>query len=190
MSQYSDILKKCEKAWSCPDLMTSVNSVGGRKIPFSSPSLNWATYGGVPRAAITEFYGVPGGGKSSSAIDICKNAIDIFKREFTDEIVSLQEKVANGKKEYKSQLQDLNDRGPKKVLYVDLEHSFDKKWAATLGILYSDIDVMQPPDVAAEQILQSIEDIVCTGEVGLIVLDSIPSLVSQRNWIRNMVKLL
>lgn len=180
MSQYSDILKKCEKAWDCPELMTSVNSVGGRKIPFSSPSLNWATYGGVPRAALSEFYGNPGAGKSTTAIDICKNAIQLFTKEFSEEVASLQEKIANGKKEYKSKLQDLNDRGPKKVLYVDLEHSFDRKWAATLGILNSDIDVMQPPDVAAEQILQSVQDIISTGEVGLIVLDSIPSLVSQK----------
>ena len=180
MSSYADIIKKCEKAWACPDLMTSVNKVGGRKIPFSSPSLNWATYGGVPRAALTEFYGVPGGGKTTTAIDMCKNALQLFNQEFTEEVAELQEKVASGKKEYKSQLSDLNDRGPKKILYVDLEHSFDKSWANILGITHTDIGVMQPPDVSAEQILQSIQDIICTGEVGLIVLDSIPSLVSQK----------
>ncbi len=180
MSQYSDIIKKCEKSWACPDLMTSVNKVGGRKIPFSSPSLNWATYGGVPRAALTEFYGPPGAGKSTSAIDICKSAITLFASEYAEEISALQEKISSGKKEYKTQLSDLTDRGPKKVLYVDLEHSFDRKWAATLGILNSEIDVMQPPDVAAESILQGVQDIICTGEVGLIVLDSIPSLVSQK----------
>lgn len=179
MSDYADIIKKCEKEWACPDLMESVNKNGGKKIPFSSPSLNWATYGGVPRAALTEFYGQPGGGKSSSAIDICKNALDIFNAEFSEEVMKLQEEVAKGKKDKKAELQDLNERGPKKVLYIDLEHSFDKKWATTLGITNKAIAVMQPPDVPAESILQKIKELISTGEVGIIVLDSIPSLVTK-----------
>lgn len=179
MADYAEIIKKCAKDWGCPDLMESVNKTGGKKIPFSSPSLNWATYGGIPRAAITEFYGVPSGGKSTSAMDICKNALEIFNTEFSEDMMRLQADIAEGKKEAKVQLQDLNDRGPKKILYIDLEHSFNKKWAATLGITNKAIEIMQPPDVAAESILQSVEDLICTGEVGLIVLDSIPSLVPQ-----------
>lgn len=179
MGEYAEIISKCAKDWGCPELMESVNKTGGKKIPFSSPSLNYITYGGIPRGALTVFYGVPGGGKSSSAIDVGKNALDIFLTEYSEEVMRLQEQVSAGKKEAKAQLQDLKDRGPKKVLYVDLEHSFDRKWATTLGITNKDIGVMQPPDVAAEKILQSVEDLVATGEVGYIVLDSIPSLVPQ-----------
>lgn len=177
MSEYAEIIKKCAKDWGCPDLMESVNKTGGKKIPFSSPSLNYATYGGVPRAALTEFYGVPGGGKTTTTIDLCKNALDIFLTEYSEEVMKLEEDAASGKKEAKVALQDLRDRGPKKVLYIDLEHSFDRKWAATLGITNKDIGVMQPPDIAAEKILSSVEDLITTGEVGLLVLDSIPSLV-------------
>ena len=176
MSSYADIIKKCQKEWDCPDLMEIGNA--GKKIPFSSPSLNWATYGGIPRNAITEFHGVYGGGKSTSALDICKNAIDLFNTEYEEEIMSLQNMISEGKKEYKSQLQDLLDRGPKKVLYLDLEHSFDKKWANTLGIS-EELEIMQPPNVPAEQILQKVQEIVESGEMGLIVLDSIPSLVTE-----------
>ena len=179
MSMYSEIIKKCEKDWACPELMESVNKTGGKKIPFSSPSLNYITYGGIPRGALSVFYGVPGGGKSSTAIDVGKNALDIFLTEYSEEIMKLQDEVAEGKKEAKVALQDLKDRGPKKVLYVDLEHSFDRKWAATLGITNKDIGVMQPPNVAGEKILQSVEELIATGEVGFIVLDSIPSLVPQ-----------
>lgn len=178
MSTYAEIIKKCKKDWNCPNLMDSVNSGVGKKIPFSSPSLNWATYGGIPRNAMTEFYGVPGGGKSTSAIDICKNAIDLFNSEYEEEVISLQTKISEGKKEYKSDLTDLLDRGPKKVLYIDLEHSFDRKWATTLGITNKEIEIMQPPDIPAEQILQKVQEIVESGEIGLIVLDSIPSLVT------------
>lgn len=179
MSEYAEIIKKCAKDWGCPDLMESVNKIGGKKIPFSSPSLNYITYGGIPRAALTVFYGVPGGGKSSTAIDLCKNALDIFLSEYSEEVMKLEAEAASGKKEAKAALQDLRDKGPKRVLYIDLEHSFDRKWAATLGITNKDIGVMQPPDVAGEKILQSIEDLIATGEVGFIVLDSIPSLIPQ-----------
>lgn len=179
MASFEDIIKKCSKEWACPELMDSVNKVSGRKIPFSSPSLNWATYGGVPRNALTEFYGVPGGGKTTSAIDICKNALDIFLEEYNEEVANLEQKIADGKKEYKVALSDLKDRGPKKILYVDLEHSFDKKWASTLGITNKAIEIMQPPNVAAEKIIQSVQEIIESNEVGLIVLDSIPSLVTQ-----------
>lgn len=179
MATFSDIIKKCEKEWACPDLMESVNRASGRKIPFSSPSLNYATYGGVPRNAITELYGVPGGGKSSTAVDLCKNALTIFNEEYEREIQELEEKVAEGKKEYKVQLSDLRDRGPKKVLYIDLEHSFDRNWARKLGITNKAIEIMQPPDVAAEQILQKVQEIIETNEAGFIVLDSIPSLTTQ-----------
>ena len=182
---YADIIKKCAKDWGCPELMESVNKVGGKKIPFSSPSLNYITYGGVPRAALSVFYGVPGGGKTTTTIDLCKNALDIFLSEYSEEVMKLEALVAEGKKEAKANLQDLKDRGPKKVLYVDLEHSFDKKWAATLGITNKDIGVMQPPNVSAEKILQGVEDLIGTGEVGFIVLDSIPSLVPQTELEKN-----
>lgn len=179
MSTFNDIIEKCKKEWACPDLMESVNKASGRKIPFSSPTLNWATYGGIPRCAITEFYGFPGGGKSTTAIDVCKNALDIFTQEYEQEIMELEEKVNGGKKEYKIQLSDLKERGPKRILYIDLEHSFDRKWAKTIGITNKAIEIMQPPDVAAELILQKVQSLIETGEVGLVVLDSIPSFVTQ-----------
>lgn len=178
MGEYAEIIKKCEKEWACPELMESVNKTGGKKIPFSSPSLNWLTYGGIPRAALSVFHGVPGGGKSSTAIDLCKNALDIFFTEYSEEVMKLEASVAEGKKEAKVALSDLKERGPKKVLYIDLEHSFDRKWASVLGITNKDIGIMQPPNVAAELILRKVIELICTGEVGFIVLDSVPSLVT------------
>ena len=175
---YADILKARAKEWSCPNLMNSI-APSGNKIPFSSPSLNYATYGGIPRRAVTEFHGAPSGGKSTTAVDICKNACTLFQQEYDDEVSKLTELINSGKKENASLLADMQDRGPKRVLYIDLEHSFDQAWAKTLGIDKTTIDVMQPPDLSAEKILQTVQEIVETGEVGLIVLDSIPSLIPQ-----------
>lgn len=176
---YADIIKKRIKDWNCDGLMEGAKAKRGNKIPFSSPLLNYSTYGGIPRDAITEFFGAPGGGKSTTAVDICKTAYKLFQEEYQDQLLALQEKINSGNKSLMSEYEDVKERGPKKVLYIDLEHSFDAVWADTLGIREGEIDIMQPPDVFAEDILQTVKEIIETGEVGLIVLDSIPSLVTQ-----------
>lgn len=174
---FSDIVKKQEKAWGVTSIMDSVDKAVGDKIPFSSPMMNFATYGGVPRNRITEFFGDPGGGKSTTAVDICKNAVELFKKEYEADIKALQTKIDSGNKSASVELDSLKDRGPKKVLYLDLEHGFDTKWCNKLGLDRSDVEIMQPPDVPAEDILNMVNEIVETDEFGLIVLDSIPSLV-------------
>lgn len=186
-SSFSNIIKKKQKDWDCPELMTRATSDSGKKLPFSSPLLNWCTYGGIPRSCYTEFFGAPGGGKSTTSIDICKNAIQVFRKEYEDQIKEYQDKVSSGKKEYQGPLEDLQELGPKKILYVDLENSFDVKWAVTLGIDKDDIvsednvfNIMSVPNVAAEDVLQTVIDLIQTDEVGLVVIDSIPSLVPRQ----------
>ena len=176
---YADIIRQRIKDWNCSDLMNGANTRRGNKIPFSSPLLNYSTYGGIPRDALTEFFGDPGCGKSTTAVDLCKTAHDLFLTEYQDAVDKLQQELNQGNKSVAVELADLTDTGPKKILYVDLEHSFDSAWADTLGIRNGEIDIMQPPDVEAEKILQTVQEIIETGEVGLIVLDSIPSLVTQ-----------
>ena len=185
MATYKDIIEKAKKEWNCPGLMDGAKAARGKRLPFSSPMMNWVTYGGIPRDRITEFFGAPGSGKSTSAIDICKNAISIFQDEYDFECLQLKGKINNGDKASKSELVDLEDRGVKKILYIDLEHSFDAAWSATLGIDETKIDIMQPPDVVAEDILQMVEDLVETGEIGLLVLDSIPSLIPRAELEKN-----
>lgn len=179
MGTYADIINKRKKDWNCSSLMDGAHAARGSKLPFSSPLLNYSTYGGVPRGQITEFFGNPSGGKSTTATDICKNAHRIFKEEYESQISSLREraikdKVAN------AELEELEERGVKKVLYIDLEHSFDGDWAHKLGIESDAIDIMQPPDVVAEDLLQTVQELIETGELGLVVLDSVPSLTTRQ----------
>ena len=176
MATYAEIIKKCKKDWECPDLMDSVNKVSGEKIPFSSPSLNYITYGGIPKVGLTHFYGFEGGGKSTTAMDLCKSAYILFANDFNKEVAELEEKIAAGKKEYKPVLADLKERGPKKILYIDIEHTFDRKWGNVLG-LTEILDVMQTPNVTGEEVLNKLYDIIETGEMGLVILDSVPSLI-------------
>lgn len=116
---------------------------------------------------------------TTTAVDICKNAINVFKKEYEDEVAELRQKVASGKKEFAGPLEDLIERGPKKVLYLDLEHAFDQAWSKKLGIDKGELDIMQPPDIPAEEVLQTTQEIIETGEIGLVVLDSLPSLVTK-----------
>lgn len=174
---YADIIKRKQREWNSPNLMEGANQMRSAKIPFSSPLLSWMTYGGVPRNKITEFFGAPSSGKTTTCIDVCKNAVQVFKSEHEAAMQSLRDEIAKGNKSAQSQLEDLQEQGPKKVLYIDLEHAFDTQWAKTLGIEDSDIDIMQPPDVVAEDILQTTQELIETGEIGLMVLDSLPSLV-------------
>lgn len=176
---YADIIKKKSKEWDCPELMTGAYAARGDKLPFSSPLMNWCTYGGIPRNKITEFFGDPGGGKTTTSTDICKNSIRIFSEEYDAEVANLRSQIASGVKSAHSALADLEATGPKKVLYLDLEHSFDGQWSETLGVSKTAMDIMQPPDTPAEELLQMLEEIICTGEVGLVVLDSVPSLITK-----------
>lgn len=173
---FNDIIKQKKKAWG-----DSIMDIHARdeKIPLSSPQFVWSLYGGIPRNKITEFFGCPGGGKSTSCIDVCKNAYDIFNSEHQVYLDSLREQAAKGTKSAAIELEDAMDRGPKKIVYLDLEHSFDEEWSKVLGIVPEQINIIQPPDVSGEEILQMVQEMVCTGEVGLIVIDSIPSLVPQ-----------
>ena len=178
MPTFDDILKKKAKEWNAPNMMNMANAPRSHKIPFSSPLMNWCTYGGIPRNKITEFHGAPGGGKSTSAIDICKHAYKIFEDEYESEVADLREKAAKDKKTYQGVLEDLMERGPKKVLYIDLENSFDGDWAKTLGINPDEINIMTTPDISAEEVLETVMQLISTGQVGLLVLDSLPSLVT------------
>lgn len=176
-SKFDEIVNAKIKEWKCEDLMDSARADRRGKLPFSSPLMMYATYGGIPRDAITEFCGEPGSGKSSTSMDICKNAIDVFRQEYEEKLDELRVKASEGNKSAKIEIEDLQESGPKKVLYIDLEHSFDGHWADVLGIKSDEINIMQPPDVVAEDILQTVQQMIETGEVGLIVLDSLPSLV-------------
>ena len=177
MATFADIIKKKKKEWDCPDLMDKSHQSRGPRIPYSSPMMNHSTYGGIPRGKIIEYYGAPGGGKSTTAVDNCKQAFVLFKEEFENQVAELRNQITAGKKQLSGELEDLLDRGPKKILYIDLEHSFDDEWCKTIGLDPNEIEIMSPPDLPAEEILEMVLEIIATGEVGLLVLDSIPSLV-------------
>ena len=44
-----------------------------KRIPFTSPRMNYCTFGGIPEGRLIEFFGEEGGGKTTSALDIVAN---------------------------------------------------------------------------------------------------------------------
>lgn len=169
------------------------------KIPFSSPTANWMTYGGIPVGKITEFFGGEGGGKTTSALDICANAQKKFNEVFEqhrekvlDEVEQLKEKDTKESKKkadkLMSDLMEYVERGPRVVVYIDAEQTLDVQWAQLLGVDTEAMILVRPQEQTAEQVLQIAIDLIATGDVGLCVLDSIPMLVSQNIFNEDMDK--
>ena len=120
MATFDSIINKCKKDWNCSTLMDGALADPGMKIPFSSIMMNYATYGGIPRKRVIMFYGNPGGGKSSSAVDLCKNAYRIFEEEYNTQVVSLQERSVQDKSLI-GELEELKNRGDLFKLCSDIE---------------------------------------------------------------------
>lgn len=169
------------------------------KIPFSSPTANWMTYGGIPVGKITEFYGGEGGGKTTSALDICANAQKQFNKVYKEKLDSLNNQITElasseskeNKKKIAKLIEEVNrlkEKGTKVVVYIDAEQTLDVKWAQLLGVDTESMILVRPQEQTAEEILQIAIDLVSTGDVGLCVLDSIPMLVSQNIFDESLEK--
>lgn len=169
------------------------------KIPFSSPTANYMTYGGVPVGKVTEFFGGEGGGKTTSALDICANAQVKFAEVFDKQVAELEEQIEElnmkGTKDaskkasrLQTQLDEVIEKGEKLVVYVDTEQTLDTQWAKLLGVNTEKMILVRPQEQTAEQVLQIIIELIATGNVGLCVLDSIPCLVPQQIFEESLEK--
>ena len=121
------------------------------KVPFSSPRLNYMLYGGLPMGRMIEFAGPEKSGKTTTALDMVKQCQLKFEKE----------------------------KQGRKVCFVDSENTFDVEWATKLGVNIDDLILIRPQEQYAEQIFDIMKAVVETGEVGLIVLDSVAQLVGK-----------
>lgn len=135
-------------------------------VPFSSPRLNYMMYGGLPMGRMIEFAGAEKSGKTTTALDVAKNCQIKFEKEYE---FALSKKTV-----------DTSEIVKRKVCFVDAENTFDVEWATKLGVNIDDLILIKPQEQYAEQIFDIMKAIVETGEVGLIVLDSVAQLVSKQ----------
>lgn len=68
-------------------------------------------------------------------------------------------------------------------VYVDVEHSLDKEFqAAMTGLDLTKLIYLNPEGMSGEQIMDTIIEFQDSDDIGMIVLDSIPALVSARDY--------
>ena len=127
------------------------------KIPFTSPRMNYCTYGGIPVGRVTEFFGAEHGGKTTSALDVVAN-FQALERQHSEE----DDKYV-----------------VRSVFYADIENTLDSEWAQKLGVDTDSMYLLQPKSQSAEEIFNLITEVIETGEIGLVVIDSIAAMVSQ-----------
>ena len=128
------------------------------RIPFTSPRLNYMTFGGLPMGKLIEFYGLEHSGKTSSSLDI----------------------VANYQNMERIKAEEDSNYQPKTVLYVDAENSLDTVWATKLNVDVNDMFIFNPTNQGAETIFEQVLKMIDTDEVGLVVLDSLGVMVSNQ----------
>ena len=66
----------------------------------------------------------------------------------------------------------------KKVLFVDIERTFDSEWATKLGVDIEKLIYFDTDSSSAEEVFNTIIELAKTGEISLIVLDSLGQMVS------------
>jgi recombination protein RecA len=71
-----------------------------------------------------------------------------------------------------------------KAAYIDIEHALDPKYMKALGVNLEELIITQPN--AGEEALDIVEMLTRSGQVSLIVIDSVAALVPQRELENNM----
>lgn len=128
-------------------------------LSLGTPTFDFAVYGGVPEGRIVELCGPEGGGKTTTAFLIAAS----YQRE-----------------ELKR-----NSDNPRRIVLLDNEGTADPVWAKKLGYnMDEDAEVgtiiIRPEGQSAEEIFDMALDLLRTGEVGLLIFDSIATLVPQQ----------
>lgn len=68
-----EVIRQTNKRFGEEIITHGISQFDCRKIPFTSPRMNYCTFGGIPIGKITEFYGEEHGGKTTTALDIVAN---------------------------------------------------------------------------------------------------------------------
>lgn len=66
----------------------------------------------------------------------------------------------------------------KKVIFCDIESTFDPAWAIKMGVDIDSIILYRPDSQGAEEVFQYLLDLMDTGDASMVVLDSLGAMVS------------
>ena len=125
-------------------------------LSLGSPMVDFCLYGGIPEGRIVEFSGAEGSGKTTTAFMVASSYC---------------------KEEIKR-----NPDNPRCIIFLDNEGTLDPTWANVFGYDLSEnalvkTIVIRPEGQNAEEIFDMALNLLRTGEVGLLIFDSIATLV-------------
>lgn len=190
MSQLNTLIQNLNKQYKEDLIVPGATRIKRAKIPFTSPRANYMLYGGIPRGKIVEFAGEENGGKTTTALDVVANAQRLFAKEHIDEIKQLESVTpSNRTKRQIDRLNYLANSSPRRVFYADCENTLDDEWAQLLGVDISDktgMLIMKPMSQTAEQIFDIVLNFIESGEIGLVVIDSLGVMLSAQAYEKSM----
>ena len=73
-----DIMKRINKDAKEEIIVKGLPEYEYERVPFTSPKMNYITYGGLPMGRLIEFFGEEGGGKTTTALDIVANFQNMY----------------------------------------------------------------------------------------------------------------
>ena len=138
-------------------------------LSLGSPMIDYVLYGGIPEGRIVEFSGAEGSGKTSTSFLV---AASYQRKELERHPIGVEWSDSTG----------IVREGPRSIVFLDNEGTLDPAWAKVFGYnIDSDADVptvvLRPEGQNAEEIFDMALDCLRTGEVGLLIFDSIATLV-------------
>jgi recombination protein RecA len=157
MSDLSSVLKEIGKKYGENVVKVGVDDLAiDGVLSLGSPTFDYCIYGGVPEGRIIELSGSEGSGKTTTAFMIAGS--------------------------YQKEEIKRNPKNPRSIILLDNEGTADPIWAKKLGYNMDEdakvpTIIIRPEGQNAEQIFDMALNMLKTGEVGLMIFDSIATLV-------------
>ncbi len=163
----SEILKDVNKKYGDKVISVGVEDLTSYgTLSLGSPGFDFCLYNSFPERRIVEFSGAEGSGKTTTAYLLAAS--------------------------YQRKELERNPENPRAIAFVDLECSADPEWALKMGYDMNNSPVQTirftGSDMHAEAIFTIILDMIKTGEVGLVVIDSLNMLVPMQVFDESMEK--
>lgn len=149
-----EALKVINKECGAGTARTADQNPDIQRVPIGIFSLDHATGGGFPMGRVVEIYGAKSSGKTTVCLKLVKAAQAMCRK-----CVLPQGECQCKKFE------------PMNCVWLDMEGVFDRNWSAAMGVDNSRLQLIQPEYM--EQITDIFDLLIRTGEVGMIILDSV-----------------
>ena len=163
----ADILKEVSKKHGTDVISIGVEDLTNYgTLSLGSPGFDFCLYNSFPERRIAEFTGAEGSGKTTTTYLLAAS--------------------------YQRKEMERNPENPRKILFIDLECGADPDWAIKMGYDMNNHPVqtirLTGSDMHAEAIFDIVIDLIKSGEVGFIILDSINMLVPMQVFDESLEK--